>query len=88
VQAMRQKRSNWHPVLRRHFANGRAPRRDSNGPDDRERGPAPHAPSAPIEGRDQRLDDGHRAVVGARVAPLQIVRFGNVPVAQDEVSSS
>ena len=38
---------------------------------------------APIERGDERLNDGHRAVVAACVAPrFQEVRFRNVPVAQ------
>src|SRR5215510_13962172 len=36
-----------------------------------------------VERRDQRLDDRHRAVVSARVAPrLQVMRFGNMPVTE------
>ena len=36
-----------------------------------------------VERRDEWLDDGNRTIEGARVRPgFEVVRFGNVPVAE------
>ena len=85
--ALRQNRSN--SVARFGASNNRARFRSPIGPVWPSKRPAVRAPIAAVERRDQRLNDRHGAVVGAHVAPgFEIVRLGNMPVAQSaEVSS-